>query len=139
MPPVVSALLAFVVALFRSRASRTWKISRCDISSQSINIRSIAHTCVRLIVSSGRACLGSGQAGARPWQLVQPRTVIAWQRQRVLDYWRQLSQRGMPGRPPVAKGLCQLSRHQDKADSVGRSNLGYAVAGSSNNWANPAW
>ena len=30
---------------------------------------------------------------------VQPRTVLAWQKKRVRDYWRDLSQSGKPSRP----------------------------------------
>jgi putative transposase len=48
------------------------------------------------------------------WQsaltFVQPRTVITWQRQRVRDHWWRLSQRGTPGRPPMAKDVCELIR-----------------------------
>jgi transposase InsO family protein len=39
---------------------------------------------------------------------VQPRTVIAWQRQRFRDHWRRFSQRGMPGRPSMAKEVREL-------------------------------
>jgi len=39
---------------------------------------------------------------------VQPRTVIAWQRQRFRDHWRRLSQRGRPGRPSVAREVHEL-------------------------------
>jgi transposase InsO family protein len=39
---------------------------------------------------------------------VQPRTVIAWQRQRFRDHWRRLSQQGRPGRPAVAKEILAL-------------------------------
>jgi putative transposase len=41
---------------------------------------------------------------------VQPRTVIAWQRQRFGDHWRRLSQRGTPGRPTLAKEVRDLIR-----------------------------
>jgi len=48
------------------------------------------------------------------WQealaFVQPRTVIAWQKQRFRDYWRQLSQRGKRGRPSLAKEVRDLIR-----------------------------
>jgi hypothetical protein len=41
------------------------------------------------------------------WQealaIVQPRTVIAWQKKRFRDHWRRLSQHGKPGRPAIAK------------------------------------
>jgi hypothetical protein len=39
---------------------------------------------------------------------VQPRTVIAWQRQRFRDHWRHLSQQGTPGRPAVAREVRAL-------------------------------
>jgi transposase InsO family protein len=39
---------------------------------------------------------------------VQPRTVIAWQRQRFRDHWRRLSQPGNPGRPAIAKEVRDL-------------------------------
>jgi hypothetical protein len=39
----------------------------------------------------------------RALEFVQPRTVIAWQKQRLRDYWRRLSQSGKPGRPTISK------------------------------------
>jgi hypothetical protein len=39
---------------------------------------------------------------------VQPRTVIAWQKKRFRDYWRRVSQSGMPGRPAIAKEVHEL-------------------------------
>jgi putative transposase len=39
---------------------------------------------------------------------VQPRTVIAWQRQHFRDQWRQLNQQGRPGRPTIAKEVREL-------------------------------
>jgi putative transposase len=39
---------------------------------------------------------------------VQPRTVMAWQKKRFRDYWRQLSQSGKPGRPAIAKEVREL-------------------------------
>lgn len=48
------------------------------------------------------------------WQdalaFVQPRTVIAWQRQRFRNHWRQLSQRSKPGRPTIAREVRALIR-----------------------------
>jgi transposase InsO family protein len=48
------------------------------------------------------------------WQhalaFVQPRTVIAWQRQRFREHWRRLSQRGKPGRPALSKDVRDLIR-----------------------------
>jgi hypothetical protein len=46
------------------------------------------------------------------WQkalaFVQPRTVIAWQKKRFRDYWRQLIRSGRPGRPTIAKNVIDL-------------------------------
>lgn len=41
-------------------------------------------------------------------EFVQPRTVLAWQKQRFRDYWRRMSQRGKPGRPPIAQAVRDL-------------------------------
>jgi transposase InsO family protein len=41
---------------------------------------------------------------------VQPRTVIAWQKKRFRDYWRQLSQRGKLGRPSLSKEVRDFIR-----------------------------
>jgi putative transposase len=50
--------------------------------------------------------LWSGWQGALAF--VQPRTVIAWQRQRFRDHWRRLSQYDTPGRPTIAKEVQDL-------------------------------
>jgi putative transposase len=95
--PVLAALRAFAVGLFRSRASLC-----------------LAHLTLR------HPWVVDQQATHRPrlrwpdrlfwvwlprrwsgWQatlvVVQPRTVIAWQQQRCRDHWRRLSQRGTSG------------------------------------------
>jgi putative transposase len=41
---------------------------------------------------------------------VRPRTVLAWQQQRVRDHCRRVSAQGTPGRPAVAKEVRQLIR-----------------------------
>jgi hypothetical protein len=38
-------------------------------------------------------------------EFVQPRTVLAWQKQRFRDYWRGVSQRGKLGRPPISQEI----------------------------------
>jgi putative transposase len=43
-------------------------------------------------------------------EVVQPRTVIAWQQTRVRDDWRHLSQSGKPCRPAVSKDVRHLIR-----------------------------
>jgi hypothetical protein len=54
------------------------------------------------------------------WQhalaFVQPRTVIAWQRQRFRDHWRRLSQRSKPGRPTVSTEVRALIRDMWRAN-----------------------
>jgi transposase InsO family protein len=110
MQPVMSALLAFVVALFRSRASLCLENlalrHQVAIYKQTVP-RPRLHPTDRLFwVWLSR--LWSG------WQdtlaFVQPRTVIAWQRQRFREHWRRLSQRGTPGRPTIAKDVRDLIR-----------------------------
>jgi putative transposase len=116
MPPVMSALLAFVVALFRSRASLCLEIlalrHQVAIYKQAVR-RPRLHPTDRLFwVWLSR--LWSG------WQnvlaLVQPRTVIAWQRKRCRAHWRRLSQRGTPGRPALAKEVRDLIRQMWQAN-----------------------
>jgi hypothetical protein len=93
MLPVLSALLAFAVGLFRSRASLCVEhpTRRCPWAVD----QQTAHR-PRLRLPDGLfwvwLCrLWSG------WQVtlvfVQPRTAMAWQ-QRCRDHWRRLSQRG---------------------------------------------
>jgi len=41
-------------------------------------------------------------------EVVQPRTVIAWQKKRFRDYCRRLSESGKPGRPPISKEVREL-------------------------------
>ncbi len=71
--------------------------------------------------------------------IVQPRTVIAWQRRRFRDHWRRLSRSGKPGRPAIAKEVRDLIRWLSKSNPlwgspriVGeRHKLGIDVAKSS--------
>ena len=97
MQPVMSALLAFVVSLFRSRASLCLENlalrHQVAIYKQTIP-RPRLHPTDRLFWA-WLSRLWSGWQEALTF--VQPRTVIAWQRQRFRDHWRRLSQRGKPG------------------------------------------
>jgi putative transposase len=62
--------------------------------------------------------------------------VIAWQRKRFREHWRRLSQRGTPGRPALAKEVCDLIRQMWQANPTWGSprivgelrKLGIAVA-----------
>src|ERR1700746_2319326 len=42
--------------------------------------------------------------------LVQPATVIAWQRKRFRDHWTRISGKGTPGRPPISQDVGGLLR-----------------------------
>jgi putative transposase len=116
MPPVVFALLAFVVAPFRLRASL--HLENLALRHQLTVYQHMVHRPYlrptdRLFWTwLSRLWPGWREALA----FVQPRTVIAWQRRRFRDYWRQLSQRGMPGRPPIAKGVRELIQAMWKAN-----------------------
>jgi putative transposase len=108
MPPVISALLAFVTALFRSR--RSLHLEHLALRHQlAVYQRAVPRPHLRAIDRLFWAWLSRLWSD---WQstltLVQPRTVIAWQRQRFRDYWRRLSQPGTPGRPTIAKDVREL-------------------------------
>ena len=48
--------------------------------------------------------------------IVQPGTVIRWQRKRFRDHWAKLSQRQKPGRPRIAKKIRELIRNVQDVD-----------------------
>jgi hypothetical protein len=96
MLPVLSALLAFAVGLFRSRASLC--LAHLALRHQLAVYKQTAYRPrLRLPDRLFWVWLSRLWSG---WQatlvFVQPRTVIAWQ-QRFRDHWRRLSQRGTSG------------------------------------------
>ena len=110
MFPTISVLLAFVASLFRSRASLCLEHvalrHQLAVYQQTVH-RLRLHATDRLFWAwLSRLWPGWRDALA----FVQPRTVIAWQRRRFRDYWRQLSQPGTPGRPAVAREVRALIR-----------------------------
>jgi putative transposase len=119
MPPVVSALLALVSSLLRSRWALHLQVlalqHQVAVYKQTVRRPRLSPT--DRVFWSWLSWLWSG------WQdvlaFVQPRTVIAWQHTRFRDYWRGLSQRGKPGRPAIAKEVRELIRKMW--------------------WANPTW
>jgi putative transposase len=116
MPPVVSALLAFVVALFRSRASL--HLENLALRHQ---LTVYQHTVHRPYLRSTDRLfwawlLRLWSAWRDALAFVQPRTVIAWQQQRCRDHWRQLSQPGTPGRPAVAREVRALIQEMWQAN-----------------------
>jgi len=110
MPPVVSALLAFVVSLFQSRQVLHLRIlalqHQVAVYKQTIHRPCLTPTDRLFWVWLSR--LWPGWHGTL--QFVQPRTVIAWQHKRFREHWRRLSQRGTPGRSALAKEVRDLIR-----------------------------
>jgi putative transposase len=136
MQPMVSALLAFVVALFRSRASLC--LENLALRHQvAIYKQTVSRPRLR---PSDRLLWGWLSRLWSGWQealaFVQPRTVIAWQRKRFRAHWRRLSQRRTPGRPALAKEVRDLIRQMWQANPTWGSprivgelrKLGIAVA-----------
>jgi putative transposase len=108
MLPVISALLAFVAGLCRSRASLC--LEHLALRHQlAVYQRLVPRPRIRptdRLFWSWLSRLWSGWQSALAF--VQPRTVIAWQRKRFRDHWRELSQPGTPGRPAVAREVRAL-------------------------------
>ncbi len=108
MLPVISALLAFVAGLFRSRASLC--LEHLALRHQlAVYQQTVYRPHLR---STDRVFWGWLSRLWRGWPnalvFVQPRTVIAWQQQHFRNHWRRLSQQGVPGRPAVAKEVRAL-------------------------------
>jgi putative transposase len=118
MPPVVSALLAFVAALFRSQTSlRLENLAlrhQLAVYQQTIPRPRLSPTDRLVWVWLSR--LWSGWQAALA--CVQPRTVIAWQRRRFRDHWRRLSQSGTSGRPTVPREIRDLIRDLSRANPL---------------------
>jgi putative transposase len=110
MLPVISALLAFVAGLFRSRASLCLEHlalrHQLAVYQQTVHRPQLRPT--DRLFWAWLSRLWPGRHAAL--EFVQPRTVIAWQRKRFRDHWRRLSQRGNPGRPAIAKEVRALIR-----------------------------
>jgi transposase InsO family protein len=110
VPSLVSALLAMFASLFRSRWAMHLQIlalrHQVAVYKQSVPRPKLQPTDRLLWVWLSRLWPGWQDALA----LVQPRTVIAWQRQRCRAHWRRLSQQGKPGRPAIAKEVRHLSQ-----------------------------
>ena len=108
MLPVISALLAFIAGLCRSRASLCLEYlalrHQLAVYQQTVcrpRLRSTDRVFWRWL-----ARLWRGWPDALVF--VQPRPVIAWQQQRVRHHWRRLTEPGTPGRPPIAKEVRAL-------------------------------
>jgi hypothetical protein len=110
MLSIISALLTCVAGLFRSR------VSLCPENMAlrhqlAVYQRSVPRPRLRSTDRVLWAWLSRLWPGWRhALAFTHPRTVIAWQRKRFRDHWRQLSQPGMPGRPPITKDVRELIR-----------------------------
>jgi putative transposase len=110
MCPILTALLTFLMTLFRSRLALQLEIvalrHQVAVYQRSGSRPRLRATDRLFWVWLSRLWSGWQHALA----FVQPRTVIAWQRQRFRDHWRRLSQRGKPGRPAVSTEVRKLIR-----------------------------
>jgi putative transposase len=118
LQPILQALLAFTVALFRIRRSMQLEILALR-HQLAVYQRSVPRPCIQpsdrlLWVWLARLWTG--------WQdtltFVQPRTLIAWQQQQFRAHWRRLSQGGTPGRPVVAKDIQALIKNMSQANPI---------------------
>jgi len=115
---VLSALISFVVNAFRSRAA---------LHMENLALRHQLAVYQRATrrprLKPGDRILWSWIARLWPgWQngliIVQPRTVIAWQRRRFRDHWSRLCRSGKPGRPTVAREVRDLIRRMSTANPL---------------------
>ena len=111
MKTILSSVVSFFVSTFRSRLSLQMEILalRHQLAVyQRAGKRPRLRSADRILWAwLARAWCGWREALI----LVQPQTVITWQRRRFRDYWRKLSQRSEPGRPQVAKDESCLGSH----------------------------
>ena len=110
MKSIVNALFAFLMTLFRSRATL-----QLEIVALRHQLTVYQRTTQRPRIQPGDrlfwSCLSRWWSGWRSALVfVQPGTVITWQRRRFRDHWAKLSRQGRPGRPAVAKEIRVMVR-----------------------------
>jgi putative transposase len=110
MQSVFLALIAYVVSHFRSHQSL-----RLENMALRHQLAVYQHTVKRPKLRPADRLFWSWLSRLwSDWQealaFVQPRTVIAWQKRRFRDYWRQRSQSGRPGCPVLSKDVRDLIR-----------------------------
>jgi putative transposase len=110
MPSVFSALIAYILSHCRSHESL-----RLENMALRHQLAVYQHTVKRPKLRPSDRLFWVWLSRLWPeWQaaleVVQPRTVIAWQQTRFRDDWRHLSQSGKPGRPPMSTDVCTLIR-----------------------------
>jgi hypothetical protein len=99
MPSVLSAILALLVSLFKSRTSLCLEhfALRHQVAVYQQTVRRPRLNPSDRLFWAWLSCLWPAWRDALVF--VQPRTVLAWQQGRFHDHWRRLSQRGKPSRP----------------------------------------
>jgi putative transposase len=116
MLPVISALLAFVAGLFRSRASLCLEHlalrHQLAVYQQTLPRPRLRPTDRLMWVWLSRLWAGWQEALV----FVQPRTVITWQRKRFRDHWWRLSQGRKPGRPAITQEVRALIQRMWQAN-----------------------
>ena len=110
MAAVLSALLAWFATNFRSRLAL-----QLEILALRHQLEIYQRTVKRPRVRPGDRLFWSwlSRYWAR-WRealvVVQPATVIAWQRRRFRDHWSRMIRGGKPGRPQISKEIRELIR-----------------------------
>lgn len=118
MRPLARALIAFLATWFCSRLSLQVEIvalrHQLTVYQRSVS-RPRLHPADRIFWSWL----------SRRWSrwrevlvLVQPATVIAWQRKRFRDHWTRISGKGTPGRSPVSQDVRELIRKISAANPM---------------------
>jgi len=115
MIAVLRALASFLPTLFRSRASL-----QMEILALRHQLAVYQRQPVRPRLRTSDRLLWSWIARVwTQWQnvlvIVQPKTVVAWQRRRFRDHWRRLSR---PGRPPASPEIRSLIRRMSSANTL---------------------
>jgi hypothetical protein len=118
MNAVIAALSACLANAFRARTAR-----QIEILALRHQLATYQRSAKRPRIKPADRILWSWIARLWPgWReclvIVQPRTVIAWQRRRFRDHWRRLSHSGKPGRPTVARELRDLIRRMSSANPL---------------------
>ena len=110
MSSVISATLAYLASWFQSRHAMQLEILalRHQLAIYQNSVKRPQLQPADRFFWAWFSRLWSG------WQhtleIVQPRTVLAWQKKRFRDYWRCLSQSSKPGRPTISKEVIDLIR-----------------------------
>jgi putative transposase len=114
--PIINAVFAFVSTTLRSRLSLQF-----EIVALRHQIMVYQRSSSRPQIKRSDRILWSWLA--RRWSgwrevvfIVQPATVIAWQRKRFRDHWTKLSNCRDPGRPTVSKEIIELIRTMSAAN-----------------------